>query len=66
LNYYYHFEKGWWQRICDVVLIGLVIAASGYVGYVEGYRRGCQDALTVVEDRAEKLGKAIERRILGG
>jgi hypothetical protein len=52
----------------SLLTVGAVLLISGVVGYtcyVEGYRRGCQDTLSVVENRADKLMDKVEKRLFG-
>lgn len=55
-----------WRKLRTWAEVFLILAATGYVCYFEGYRRGCADTMNVVEDKADKLVHKIEQRLFGG
>lgn len=53
------------QKTINVVLVLLILAMTSYVSFVEGYRQGCTDTMSVVEERADQLVKVVEKRLFG-
>jgi preprotein translocase subunit Sss1 len=67
-NYYitnYPQRRNLWSTLLLVGTGLLVLGCVGYTAYMEGYRRGAQDTLSIVERQADKLVGNVEKRLFG-